>query len=254
MKIAFRLGLLAVWMATTWAAAREANIVIMIGEDQYDTATTLPRFAHDNLRAAGHNVVIIHADAGNPNHFPGLVAALKNADVLMVSVRRRSLPSEQLAAVRAHLDAGKSLVGIRTASHAFSLRPRDKLASPDLATWQDFDPAVLGGHYSGHHAAGVETTVTLAPGAAAHPIMKNVEAAKLAGDRSLYKVGQLEPGTTLLLLGRIAGQPAEAIAWTNVYGRHRARIFYTSMGDPTDFKNPEFCRLLSNAITWSVEK
>ena len=57
-----------------------------------------------------------------------------------------------------------------------------------------------------------------------------------------------------LLVGTIPGEASEPIAWTNTYGPKRARIFYTSMGDPDDFKNPEFRRLLLNSIAWALNR
>jgi type 1 glutamine amidotransferase len=96
--------------------------------------------------------------------------------------------------------------------------------------------------------------VTLAPGAAGHPIVKGVSVDQLTSTSSLYKVSPLQPGTTPLLMGAIPDQPAEPIAWTHVYGSNRAKIFYTSLGHPEDFKNAEFRRLLLNAVTWGLAR
>src|SRR5687768_10646778 len=85
----------------------------------------------------GHRITIIHADAADKNHFPGIAEALRDAGLLLVSVRRRTPRKEQLDAVRAFLAAGKPLIGIRTASHAFALRPKDTLTDPKLAAWQE---------------------------------------------------------------------------------------------------------------------
>ena len=113
-----RLLLLASLLAAPLFAA-PANVVLMIGEDEYKTWETLPAYAASTLRPAGLRVTIIHASKENKNDFPGLVAALRDADLLLVSVRRRTPLKEQLDAVRAHVAAGRPLVGIRTASHAF---------------------------------------------------------------------------------------------------------------------------------------
>jgi hypothetical protein len=40
------------------------------------------------------------------HHFAGLVEALKDADMLVLFSRRRFPPKDQMAAIRAHLDAG----------------------------------------------------------------------------------------------------------------------------------------------------
>lgn len=235
-------------------AAEPARLVFMIGEDEYHTWETLPEFADKDVKAKGYEVTVIHADAADKNNFPGLTKALEKADLLLVSVRRRTPPKDQLDAVRAFLAAGKPLIGIRTACHAFALRPKDKLANETLAAWQDFDPEVIGGHYTNHHPAGPLSAITLAPGADKESILQGIDVAKLVGNGSLYKVAPLEKSTTPLLIGTIPGQPAEPVAWTNHYGPKEARIFFTSLGHPDDFKNGEFRRLLLNSIAWALGK
>ena len=233
---------------------QSAHVVFMIGEEEYQTWETLPEFAERDLKPLGYRVTIVNADAADKNNFPGLVDALRTADLLLVSVRRRTPPTAQLDAVRAHLAAGKPLAGIRTACHAFALRPADPPAPTGHTTWQEFDPEVLGGHYTNHHPDGPKTTVTLGSGGKAHAILKGISVDRLIGAGSLYKVSPLEKGTTPLLTGTIPGQPPEPIAWTHTYGPKHARIFFTSFGHPDDFKNAEFRRLLSNGIAWALGK
>lgn len=235
-------------------AAESGHIVFMIGEDEYRTEETLPKFAEDELKSKGYGITIIHADGGNKNDFRGITEALKKADLLFLSVRRRTPLKEQLDAVRAHLEAGKPLVGIRTASHAFALRPKDKLEDPKLAIWQEFDPEVLGGHYTGHYGAGPKSVITAAPGAKNHPILSGVNVASLVGNASLYKVSPLVKEARPLLIGTIPDQPAEPVAWTHLYGPKRARVFYTSLGNVEDFGNGEFRKLLANAVRWALGK
>ena len=249
--------LVAILVSVSIPAARtpqSPHVVFLIGEDEYHTWETLPEFAERDLKPRGYRVTIVNQDAADKNNFPGLVDALRTADLLVVSVRRRTPLSEQLAAVRAHLAAGKPLVGIRTACHAFALRPADPPAAAAHSTWQDFDPEVLGGHYTNHHAEGPPTTVTVAPGGETHPILKGISLAGLVGAGSLYKVSPLTKDTTPLLMGAIPGQPAEPIAWTHLYGTKGARVFYTSLGHPDDFKNAEFRRLLGNGVAWALGK
>jgi type 1 glutamine amidotransferase len=237
------------------ANAAPAHIVMMIGEDEYHTWETLPEYAGSDLKAAGYRVTIVHADAKDKNNFPGIEAALRDADLLLVSVRRRTPVKEQLDAVRAYLATGKPLVGIRTASHAFALARNAKaLTDPKLAIWQDFDPEVLGGRYTNHYKAGIVCTATVAPGAAKHPILRGVNVATLTSPRSLYKVSPLVNGTVPLVIGTIPNESAEPIAWTHLYGAKKGRIFYTSMGDPDDFKQADFRRLLGNSIAWALGK
>lgn len=234
--------------------SKPAHIVIMIGEDEYKTWETLPEFVKSNLTPRGYRVTIIQADAADKNNFPGLVAALRDADLLFVSVRRRTPCKEQLDAIRVWLNAGKPLVGIRTTCHAFAVRPKDKLTDPKLAAWQEFDPEVLGGHYVGHHGNTVKSAIAVTPGAESHPILKGIAVAKLVGNGSLYRVNPLDPAAKPLLTGTIPDKPAEPVAWTRLYGAKQARIFFTSLGHVDDFQNPEFRRLLDNGVAWALGK
>jgi type 1 glutamine amidotransferase len=227
------------------------SIVMMIGEDEYKTNETLPEFAKTELEPAGFRVTIVHSATDDLNHFPGLVAALADADLLLVSVRRRTPPQAELDAVRAHLAAGKPLVGIRTASHAFSLRNHKEPAA-GLASWLDFDPRVLGGHYVGHHGDGPKTVVSIAPGAAMHPILAGIDVPQLFGNGSLYRVLPLEPSTHPLLAGAIPDHPTEPVAWVNSPRRGGSRVFYTTLGHVGDFQNVEFRKLMLNGICWSL--
>jgi hypothetical protein len=51
--------------------------------------------------------------------------ALKNADLLLIFARRMNLPDDQMKPIRAHWEAGRPIVGIRTASHAFQKPDND---------------------------------------------------------------------------------------------------------------------------------
>lgn len=231
---------------------KRPKAVIVIAEREYHTWETLPRFVVDSLESRlGLDVTIVHAKADKgPGRdlIPGLRAALEDADLLFLSVRRRAIPVADLAAVKAHLAAGKPLVGIRTSSHSFDTKGKHPEGH---AEWRDFDPAVLGGNYHGHHGGGPTTTVTFAKDAAKHPILAGVEGSfKSIG--SLYQVSPLENSATPVLVGTIPGKPAEPVAWTNLHGK--SRIFYTSLGHPRDFETPAFRRLLENGILWALDR
>lgn len=249
-------GLVAGLMPARSFAAEPRRVVMMIGEDEYSTWETLPEFAGRELKSMGAEVIIIHSDAHDKNGFTGLVAALERADLLVLSVRRRTPRRDELAAIRAYLAAGKPLVGIRTACHAFALAPNEKGAGPNYSAWPEFDPEVLGGHYTGHYRADpkgpIVTQALIAPGAASHAILRGLSVEALSSEATLYKVGPLEPGANCLLLGRIPGNPEEPIAWIRRYGPKEARIFYTSLGAASDFRNVEFRKLLKNAIDWAL--
>jgi type 1 glutamine amidotransferase len=233
----------------------ENRVVVMIGEDEYQTWETLPVFVEQELTPRGYAVRVIHQDPTDKHNFPGLIEALQDADLLVVSVRRRSPPREQLAAVRRHLEAGKALIGIRTASHAFAVRGADQeelARHPERAEWTEFDREVFGGNYSGHHGTGPMTLVLPAPDTNEHPIRLGL-AVGWTSVASLYRTGPLAPDAQTLLIGSIPNQTLQPLAWTRLYGARQARVFYTSLGHESDFANPEFRRLLVNAVAWGLE-
>jgi type 1 glutamine amidotransferase len=224
----------------------------VIGEDEYKTELTLPAFARQQLEPHGFQVHLVQADPADKNNFPGLAQAVARSDLVLISIRRRTPPNEQLDAIRAHLAASKPLVGIRTASHAFAVRDRSAPLAKGAATWPEFDPEVLGGHYTGHHGVGPKVAMTVAPGAESHPILRGVDLTRLSSNGSLYKVTPLAGSTTPLVIGSIPDQGPEPVAWTNSPRTGQSPVFYTSLGHPDDFQNPAFRKLLLNGICWAL--
>jgi type 1 glutamine amidotransferase/nicotinamidase-related amidase len=227
------------------------SILMLIGDDEYRTEVTLPAFAKRELEPRGFHVRVIVSDPHDVNRFPGLVEALRTADLLMVSTRRRTPPKEELDALRAFVAAGKPVLGIRTACHAFARHPGKPLGA-GLEEWPGFDPEVLGGHYVGHRGVGPKVAVTVAPGAKEHAVLRGVDLDRLAGNGSLYRVAPLVVTTTPLLTGRVPGHDPEPVAWTNRPHVGRGRVFYTSLGHPADFEEPAFRKLLLNGICWAL--
>ncbi len=223
------------------------HIVMLIGEKEYRTNETLPKFALEQL---GHDyrVTIIHASTEDKNTFPG-IAAVKEADLLFVSVRRRTPPPAQLDIVRQHVAAGKPVVGIRTASHAFTLR--GKPAPEGYASWPEFDAQVFGGNYSNHWGNKLVATVSVIKENADHPILTGVPHEEFTSNGSLYVVTPLAEGTTPLLMGEVDGHDPEPMAWTFTR-KDGGHSFYTSLGYIDDFETPAFVQLLRNAVDWAA--
>ncbi len=233
--------------AFTFQWDKPTRVVIAIAEPEYKTWDTLPALAKKIWTTQrGYEVTVLKGDPQKHN-IEGLTAALKDADVLVLSVRRQALPADQLGAIRKHLQAGKPLLAIRTSSHAFDARGK---GPEGHAEWPKFDPEVLGGNYKGHYGRGIETKVTAAEGAAKHPVLKDVKLPFASGG-SLYKAQPLVAEATALLHGAIPGKDAEPVAWTHMYGK--AKVFYTSLGHESDFKQPAFEKLMWNAMEWMRE-
>lgn len=228
------------------------HLVFMIGEDADRTGETLPAFIERELAPLGFRTTIVRADPMEPDHFPG-IEALRDADLLVLSVRRRTPPQAELALIRAHLDAGKPLVGIRTASHAFALAKGTPAAG--RAQWPEFDTEVLGVRYVGDSSNEDGTDLSTTPRAEQHEILTGVDATSLHSMGSLSTSLDLGPNAHALLQGVTTerGKPVSyPVAWTNTY--KEARVFSTSLGHPDDFRLPAFRRILVNAIQWALRR
>jgi len=230
---------------------KRPSVVFISAENEYSAAETLPVFAREMELHHGLRCDILQASIakqGEEIHYISGMETLADADLVVVYARRRAFQADQMKYLRDFLDRGKPLIGLRTASHAFDSRGT---APKGHDEWVTFDPEVLGGNYRGHYGAGPVATITLAAGADSHPILKGIEL-PLRSNGSLYKASPLAAGTTPLLIGEIADQKPEPVAWTHQY--KNSRVFYTSLGHPDDFENPPFRRLLINAIFWAMDK
>lgn len=252
------LGLILGWLGLSTTAVRSddapprPHVVFMIGEDEYNTAETLPAFIKRELDPLGIRSTVVRADPRDPNHFPGL-EVLKDADLLFLSVRRRTPPQSELDLVRAYLDKGKPLVAIRTSSHAFALR--QGTPPPGHVEWKTFDRDVLGCRYDGHLAADSGADVSTPPHVPDAEILSGTKSAFFHTAGGLYRSLDLGRGTHVLLRGFATdkGEPVTMpVAWTNTY--KKARVFYTSLGHPDDFKLPDVNRILVNAIHWGLRR
>jgi len=228
--------------------AAEKKVVFMIGEREYGTKDTLREFYETDLAPQGWQATFLMApnDGEAKNHFSGLEDALKDADLFILSVRRRAPTIGQLNAIRKYLAAGKPLIGVRTASHPFDTRGKFPAGH---AEWVGFDEEVLGAKYSSHY--GDETFTLEAPeNSKTHPLLDGVVLGK---STKLYKNELRSPAARLLLQGRRENGDLEPVAWTHTYGPQKAWVFYTSLGVRQDFKDEGFRRLLRNVVQRSLK-
>lgn len=103
-------------------ADKPVHAVFLLHEVEYETSRTVPEFARAELEEKlGWKCTFLIGD--RPHQLPG-TEIVEDADVLFISVRRQILPWEQLDPIIKHCKAGKPVVGIRTASHAWILQKR----------------------------------------------------------------------------------------------------------------------------------
>jgi nicotinamidase-related amidase/type 1 glutamine amidotransferase len=236
-----------------FADDKRPHIVFVIAEQEYKSNETLPAFAKAHLeKDFRYTFLFAKADEGDGrNDVPGL-EALYDADLLVLSMRRRALPVTQMDHLERYIRSGKPLVAIRVSVVPFQVKPEDR---PDgHVIWRDFDRQVLGCQYAGYDKRSRQTgcDVWIAETAKGHPILNGIDPNGFHSASWIYKLEPLAEGTTLLMEGRWSGnEPVEPAAFTNTFSG--ARVFYTSLGHPDDFRNESFCKLLANGIYWSLE-
>ncbi len=227
-------------------ASPQPKLVMLIAGQSYATDRTLPAFA-DRFLAPQFVVSVVDGAMSHPSHRFTSFAEVQAADVLLVSVWRRAPPREQLDVIRRHVGAGKPIVGIATASHAWTLRP-GSAPPPGGDTWPAWGAAVIGGIYTGHRSVKLTTTVTAT--APEHPLLRGV-VLPFTSKMELNQVSPLQPGAMPLLTGSVDGFPAEPVAWTWIRA-DGGRTFFTPLGHPDDFAHASFQRLLLNGIRWAA--
>ncbi len=234
-----------------FAADHRPRVVFIIGENEYHTWETLPEFARTELEWRGYDCSFVMAGTDVKDNGFTNYQAIATADLLVLSARRRTPPKEMMALIRAHLNAGKPLVGIRTASHAFGAEP------PDAAHegWNTFDVDILGCNYQNHYnntgTGAAPTLIQRLP--INQPILTGMPTNEIAVVGSLYRSRNPAATVTPLLNGHMAGgTEVEPVAWVNeAAGR---RVFYTSLGAPENFQQLFFRRLLFNGIAWALQQ
>jgi type 1 glutamine amidotransferase len=212
---------------------RPLRVCLVSGALEYKSDESLAAF--QRYLEENYNVKCSRAFRKTDNDLPGL-EHLDDCDVMLLFTRRLTIDGEQLARVKKYLDAGRPIVGIRTASHAFQ-------------KWLELDRQVLGGNYKGHYGDGPPTEIRFEQKAKDHPALKGVQ--PFTGAGSLYENQGLADDCHVLLTGSIP-EHREPIAWTRTH--HGGRVFYTSLGHPKDFENENFRRMVANALFWATQR
>ena len=229
-----------------YAADQRPHLAIVVAEEGYGTKDTLTKFAADQL-GRDFRVSFVYGQANDVRELPGL-ELLEEADLALFSVRRHVLKPERMAIVRRFIAAGKPVLGIRTASHAFALNKQSPPAGYEA--WPEFDVDVFGGRYEGHSTTKSEAVMSLAPQATDDPLLNGVRREPQRRPGGLYGFTALSPGAKLLVGGEQDGV-RQPIAWTFTRP-DGGRSFYTSLGERQDFANQGFVQLLRNAVYGSA--
>jgi type 1 glutamine amidotransferase len=230
---------------------KKAHIVFLITKDtnNYEAHKTIPVFAEKLRKEHGYDVTVLLGEGEHGSYRYPSVDALYSADLLVVFARRIALPHQQMKTIKEYIGKGKPVVGIRTANHAFKVMEKIEEGHED---WFEFVADVLGCENKGYGPQDAGADMTILSEAVDHPIVKSIQPTQWHSNGSLYLVALLDKQATVLMQGR-QGNNIQPVAWTRMAAA-KNKVFYTSLGHPTDFALPQFNILLLNGIKWALAK
>lgn len=254
------------------------HIVLVSGDEEYRSEEALPLLGKILAVHHGFKCTVLFAidrETGEINpeeqtNIPGL-HNLETADMLVLFTRFRELPDEQMKYIVDYTNSGKPVMGLRTATHAFSYSRN--LESPYAKysfNSEEFDGGygrqVLGETWINHHGHhGKESTRGVIDAAMKnHPILKGVE--DVWGPTDVYGTTTLTGDSQVLVRGQVlvgmessdppkSDTPTMPLAWTKSYTGEQgitSRVFCTTMGASVDLESAGLRRLLVNACYWCI--
>src|SRR5680860_96043 len=254
------------------------HIVFLSGDEEYRSEEAMPALAKILAYRHGFKCTVLFAinpetgkiDPDYQKNIPGL-EALKDADLMIMLLRFRALPQEQMKYVLEYVNAGKPIIGMRTSTHAFQY-PKDSPyfkygAESDVKGWEGgFGRQVLGETWISHHGNhGSESTEGLVNGLLEnHPVLTDVK--DVWGPTDVYGITDITGDESVLLFGQsLLGMEQGAkpnydksilpVAWFKDYTTESgktSRIFNTTMGAAVDLENDGMRRIIINAAYWCM--
>ena len=263
---------------------KDKHIVLVGGDEEYRSEESLPQLGKILAKHHGFTCTVLFAidpKTGeiNPdvtNNIPGL-EALDHADLMIIATRFRNLPDEQMQHIVDYLEAGKPVIGLRTATHAFNF---PKGSTYEKYGWtyagkdyeKGFGKQVLGETWVSHHGQHKvqSTRGVAAPDAKDSPILRGIKDGDIWGPTDVYTVNLPLPGDSKpVVLGQVLegmksddkpvqdakNNPMMPVAWTKTYeGKDgtKGRVFATTMGAAMDLATEGTRRMVVNAVYWCL--
>ena len=252
------------------------HVVLIAGDEEYRSEEALPQLGKILATHHGFDATVLfpinpESNLIDPNYssnIPGL-EKLDKADLMIIATRFRELPDAQMQHIVDYIAAGKPVIGLRTATHAFNYKAKSESKFADWgyssSKWKGgFGQQVLGDTWITHHGkhGSQSTRGVIHPKAESHPILKGVK--DVWGPTDVYGIKNLVPEATILLDGQVlegmqptdkavagtVNEPMMPLAWLKEYqapGGKPGKAFCTTMGAATDLPCEDLRRLLVNA-------
>ncbi len=254
------------------------HIVLVSGDEEYRSEEGLPQLAKIFATHFGFQTTVLFAidpktQEINPDvvdNIPNL-QAVDRADLLIIATRMRKLPDDQMKHLVDYIEAGKPIVALRTATHAFNSRDGSAYNKYGFQNKSDdyeggFGRQVLGETWISHHGKHKSEATRGIIADADHPITRGIKPGDIFGPTDVYGVRLPLPGDSHpIVLGAIlAGMnpddevvkdkrndPMMPIAWTRTH--KGGRTFTTTMGAATDLPSEGVRRMIVNGALWTMK-
>lgn len=243
------------------------HVLFIAGDEEYRSEETGPMLAKILSQRHGFDATVIfsldptgsYIDPNNQTNVSNPQAIAK-ADLIIIATRYRRWSPEEYKYMADFLNAGKPIIGLRTATHAFT----GSGVTGDFR-WNEFGLKILGEKWVNHHGRHKVqgTRAVVEPAQAEHPILKNATNIFVTSD--VYTVANLNDKATILLRGAVTeslepsskaidgpkNNPMMPVAWLREYtapnGTAKGKAFTTTMGASVDFQSEDLRRLIVNA-------
>lgn len=258
------------------APGKGKHVVFVTGDDEYRSEEGMPMLAEILAQRHGFKCTVLFAiDPADgtikpdfQKNVPG-TELLADADLMVLFLRFRDLPPEQMKPIIDFVESGKPVVALRTSTHAFNISdPESPYA--DLS-WNSKNPEggfgqkVIGDTWVSHHGEhGKQSTRGVPnPKLADHPILRGVD--DVWGPTDVYGIVHLPPDAKVVMFGQVIdgmkptdppadgskNNPMMPLVWTREYVGARglpSLVTATTMGASVDLESEGLRRLLVNAV------
>jgi putative heme-binding domain-containing protein len=253
--------------APTAEKANGKRVVLLAGDEEYRSEEALPMLGKILSQHHGFHCTVLFSMSADgsmidPNNQTGVggLEALNDANLLIIATRFRRPSAEQALYVDRFLRQGKPVIGLRTATHAFTGRGR----FGNWLEYDDFGIKILGerwvSHHGGHKVQGARSVT--APEFQQHPILTSV--GEFFAPSDVYGVVNLTDADQVLMRGAVTesldpsspnvpglqNDPMQPLAWLHTYEAPdgvKGHSFCTTAGAAVDFVDPNLRRLIVNA-------
>jgi hypothetical protein len=262
------------------------HVVFLAGDEEYRSEEGLPMLAKILSRRHGFkSTVLFSVDPDgtiNPKASKSLSnpTALDTADAVVMLLRFRAWPDEDMVRFEKLLNAGKPIVALRTSTHAFNGFPKgSRWESWNYNNHGGFGKRVLGEtwltHWGRHKVEA--TRGVIEPSARGNPLLRGITG--IFGDTDVYEAYP-PPDAAILVRGVVlkgmtahappadyrkaratdkveqgVNDPPMPVVWTRLNRNANGttnRILTTTMGSATDLEDEGLRRLVVNGVYWGL--